>query len=101
MQQNRQKQDSGPIVRRPQETQITALIVFTAPLPLTFSFHRRLILVGAKVHSDLQSASGLSRFRKEAMNPPGTWTYWVFPYAGAVIADAFRAFYARLRRVRP
>jgi len=50
------------------------------------------------MHATLKSAQEFTRnrFRKEAMSPPGTWTYWMFPYAGVLIADAFRAIYSRL-----
>ncbi len=52
----------------------------------------------AALKSSEETAIGRNRFRKAAMSPPGTWTYWVFPYAGALIRDAFRAVYSRLQR---
>jgi hypothetical protein len=55
-------------------------------------------LMRAALNSHRESASDWNRFRKEAMSPPGAWTYWIFPYAGALIADAFRAVYSRLHR---
>jgi hypothetical protein len=54
----------------------------------------------AALKSSEETARGWNRFRNDSMSPPGTWTYWVFPYAGALIVDAFRAVCSRLHRHR-